>query len=74
MVKRSVTIAGHWTSVTLENDFWKVLEEIATKRDLRPAQLIATIDKRREHQNLSAAIRLYVLNQFRRQLRAAQKR
>jgi predicted DNA-binding ribbon-helix-helix protein len=32
------------------------------------------IDKRREHQNLSAAIRLYVLNQFRRQLRAAQKR
>jgi predicted DNA-binding ribbon-helix-helix protein len=73
VVKRSVTIAGHWTSVTLENDFSKVLEEIAIKRDLRPAQLIAMIDKRREHQNLSAAIRPFILKDYRRQLRTAQR-
>jgi predicted DNA-binding ribbon-helix-helix protein len=60
LLKRSVTIAGHATSVSLENDFWDRLKEIAAARDLSLNQLITEIDETRTG-NLSGAIRVYVL-------------
>lgn len=58
--KRSVVIAGHRTSVSVENAFWQALLEIAGERGMSVNQLITEIDRRRAG-NLSSAIRLYVL-------------
>lgn len=58
--KRSVDIAGHRTSVSLEAPFWDALADIAARRDLSVNQLIAEIDKEREG-NLSSALRVFVL-------------
>ncbi|MBT4703020.1 MAG: ribbon-helix-helix domain-containing protein [Rhodospirillaceae bacterium] len=60
LLKRSVTIAGHATSVSLENAFWDRLKEIAAARDLSLNQLITEIDRTRTG-NLSGAIRVFVL-------------
>jgi predicted DNA-binding ribbon-helix-helix protein len=68
VVKRSVKIGGHTTSVSLEDAFWKALKEIAGGRDMTLADLIASIDAQREHANLSSAIRQFVLNYFRVQI------
>jgi predicted DNA-binding ribbon-helix-helix protein len=65
VVKRSIVIAGHKTSVSLEDEFWKGLKEIATDRDMTLSDLVATIDTDRRHGNLSSAIRLFVLNHYR---------
>lgn len=65
MIKRSVTIAGHRTSISLEEPFWEALREIAKKRDITLGQLISEIDKGYKGPNLSSAIRLYVLEVFR---------
>lgn len=65
-LKRSVTISGHRTSISLEPEFWQALNEIAaeTKRPL--ARLIDEVDKRDgRSQNLSSALRLYVLAHYR---------
>lgn len=62
--KRSVTLAGHATSVTLEDAFWEALAGIAAERGLSLNALIAEIDDRREG-NLSSACRVYVLQQLR---------
>jgi predicted DNA-binding ribbon-helix-helix protein len=67
--KRSIVVAGHKTSVSLEDAFWKSLKEIAAERDMTLAQLVATIDADREHANLSSAIRLFVLGIYRDQRR-----
>lgn len=64
--KRSLTIAGHRTSVSLEEPFWDGLKEIAAAERLTVAALIATIDTRREAVNLSSALRLHVLAHYRR--------
>ena len=61
VVKRSVVIAGHKTSVSLEDAFWKSLKEIANERDMTPSDLIGEINSERQHGNLSSAIRLFVL-------------
>jgi predicted DNA-binding ribbon-helix-helix protein len=58
--KRSVTIAGHRTSISLEPAFWSELKEIAAGRDLSLAALIEEIDRGRGG-NLSSAARLFVL-------------
>jgi predicted DNA-binding ribbon-helix-helix protein len=58
--KRSVDIAGHRTSVSIEEPFWDALRDIATRGNVSVNQLIATIDSAREG-NLSSAIRVYVL-------------
>jgi predicted DNA-binding ribbon-helix-helix protein len=58
--KRSVKIAGHLTSVSLEEPFWDALKNIATVEDLSLNALIEKIDKARS-ENLSSALRLYVL-------------
>jgi predicted DNA-binding ribbon-helix-helix protein len=68
VVKRSIVIAGHKTSVSLEDAFWTALKEIAGGRDLTMSELVASIDKDRRHGNLSSAIRLFVLDHFRSQL------
>jgi predicted DNA-binding ribbon-helix-helix protein len=62
VVKRSVIIAGHKTSVSLEDAFWKALREIAAARKMTLTELISSIDSERKHPNLSSAIRLYILD------------
>ena len=69
--KRSIVIAGHKTSVSLEDEFWNSLKEIAKEGGMTLAQLVAAIDRKREHSNLSSAIRLFVLRSYRDQLRKA---
>jgi predicted DNA-binding ribbon-helix-helix protein len=68
VVKRSVVLAGHKTSVSLEDAFWKSLKEIAGYRHTTLSSLLATIDSERQHGNLSSAIRLFVLGFYREQL------
>ncbi len=67
VVKRSIVIAGHKTSVSLEDAFWKGLKEIAGGREMTLSELVATIDSERRHGNLSSAIRLFVLDHYRNQ-------
>jgi predicted DNA-binding ribbon-helix-helix protein len=64
VVKRSVVLAGHKTSVSLEEPFWQGLKEIATSRRMTPSDLISSIDLDREHGNLSSTLRLFVLNHY----------
>jgi predicted DNA-binding ribbon-helix-helix protein len=68
--KRSITIADHKTSVSLENEFWDCLREIAVERGVSLGALVAAIDANRQHANLSSAIRIFVLQFYRYQLRA----
>jgi predicted DNA-binding ribbon-helix-helix protein len=68
VVKRSVSIAGHGTSVSLEEAFWEALRDIARARGSSVQALIGEIDSRRAGQNLSSAIRVFVLESFRREL------
>jgi predicted DNA-binding ribbon-helix-helix protein len=65
IVKRSIMIGGHQTSITLEDDFWIALREISEAQGVRVSELVATIDHDREHVNLCSAIRLYVLDYYR---------
>jgi predicted DNA-binding ribbon-helix-helix protein len=65
VVKRSIVIAGHKTSVSLEDAFWKGLKEIASGRRLTLSELVAEIDTGRIQGNLSSAIRLFVLDHYR---------
>ncbi|BAF88566.1 MULTISPECIES: ribbon-helix-helix domain-containing protein [Azorhizobium] len=65
VVKRSIVIAGHKTSVSLEDAFWDALKEIAGQRRLTLSDLVATIDSGRNQGNLSSAIRLFVLDYYR---------
>ena len=60
MKKRSITIHGHRTSVSLEEPFWTILRAIATQRGLSLASLVQMIDKERNG-GLSSALRLFVL-------------
>ena len=68
VVKRSIVIAGHKTSVSLEDAFWKGLKEIANSRQMTLSDLVATIDTDRHNGNLSSAIRLFVLDHYRMQI------
>jgi predicted DNA-binding ribbon-helix-helix protein len=68
VIKRSVVVAGHKTSVSLEDAFWKGLKEIAGERDTTLSELVGTIDSEREYGNLSSALRLFVLDFYRTQL------
>jgi predicted DNA-binding ribbon-helix-helix protein len=61
VVKRSVAIAGHRTSISLEAPFWDALRAIAEARGVPVQALIGRIDAEREGQNLSSAIRVFVL-------------
>jgi predicted DNA-binding ribbon-helix-helix protein len=61
VVKRSVSIAGHTTSISLEEPFWKALRGLAKAQNRSLASLITEIDERRGT-NLSSALRLYILD------------
>lgn len=61
MKKRSITIAGHRTSVALEQEFWDEIDVLAKKQELTLTQLIEKIDETRTTENLASALRLAVL-------------
>ena len=63
--KRSVVLTGHKTSVSLEDEFWTGLKEIASSRQMTVADLVAAIDRDRKTGNLSSALRLYLLAYYR---------
>ena len=65
VVKRSIVVGGHKTSVSLEDEFWSGLKQIASKRLTTLSELVGGIDKERQHTNLSSALRLFVLDFYR---------
>lgn len=66
VIKRSIVLNGHKTSVSLENEFWDGLREIVGNENSTLATLVGQIDHDRESCNLSSAIRVFVFNHFRR--------
>jgi predicted DNA-binding ribbon-helix-helix protein len=67
VLKRSIVIAGHKTSISIEDEFWDALREIATARGTPVGTLVSSIDVDRQHNNLSSTIRLFVLDHYRAQ-------
>jgi predicted DNA-binding ribbon-helix-helix protein len=65
VIKRSIILDGHKTSVSLENEFWDGLREIVDARKTTVSVLVGQIDRERDNCNLSSAIRVYVFNHFR---------
>jgi predicted DNA-binding ribbon-helix-helix protein len=65
IAKRSIVVAGHKTSVSLESPFWDALKEVAHEGNVSLSTLVTTIDQERGHGNLSSAIRLFVFAQYR---------
>jgi predicted DNA-binding ribbon-helix-helix protein len=63
--KRSVLIAGHATSLSLEAEFWSALQEVARRRGVSLNRLVASVDAARGS-NLSSALRVFVLDCYRR--------
>ena len=64
VVKRSVVVAGHKTSVSLEDAFWEGLKKIAEEKRKTLSDLVGSIDTNRKHGNLSSALRLFVLDHY----------
>lgn len=67
IIKRSVVIAGHATSISLEPEFWEALRKIATVDGISVAGLIRKIDQNlvpSQHRNLSSAIRVFILRRL----------
>jgi len=67
--KRSVTIHGHRTSVSLEGPFWELLDEMAARQGQSLASLVQAVDRKREG-GLSSALRLYVLAELKKETAA----
>jgi predicted DNA-binding ribbon-helix-helix protein len=65
IVKRSIVIGGHKTSVSLEDAFWRGLKDIARTQRMTLSTMVGEIDKSRHQANLSSAIRLFVLDRLR---------
>ena len=65
---RSIVLAGHRTGISLEDEFWEGLKEIAQERHMTPSELISAINADRPNANLSSAIRLFVLDFYREQV------
>lgn len=62
--KHSVSIQGHRTSFSLEEEFWDAFQAIAAEREIAVARLVREIDSsRKPERNLSSAIRVFVLNE-----------
>lgn len=74
IVKRSIVLNEHKTSVSLENEFWDGLREIADLQKAKVSAMVQQIDRERHNANLSSAIRLFVLEHFRNRARAANER
>ena len=74
MIKRSVAVAGHRTSISLEAAFWDELSAIAARRELSLNALVSEIDRARgDVANLSSAVRLYILDDLRQRAAASAK-
>jgi predicted DNA-binding ribbon-helix-helix protein len=71
MRKRSITIHGHQTSISLEDEFWQELAALAQARKLSLNGLVTEIDKQRSGGNLSSSLRVYVLKQAKRKISRA---
>ena len=71
MRKRSISINGHPTSISLEDEFWQELAGIARVRKLSLNGLVTEIDKQRTGGNLSSALRIHVLKQAKRKISRA---
>jgi predicted DNA-binding ribbon-helix-helix protein len=65
VIKRSIIVASHKTSVSLEDAFWRALKEIATKRGMTLSDLVTSIDVERRQGNLSSCLRLFALDFYR---------
>jgi predicted DNA-binding ribbon-helix-helix protein len=65
ILKRSVIVAGHKTSVSLENEFWNTLKEVAEARNITLSDLVSDVDGTRDTGNLSSALRIFVLAHYR---------
>jgi len=66
VLKHAIAINGHKTSITLEDEFWTALQEIAVERKLTRSALVSIIDRERgDVGNLSSALRLFVLRRYR---------
>jgi len=65
IVKRSIVIGGHMTSVSLEDAFWRGLKDVARTQRTTLSTMVGEIDKSRRQSNLSSAIRLFVLDRLR---------
>ena len=68
-LKRSLTIAGHRPSLSLEPEFWDALQKAASARGLSIATLVSEIDQTRGERNLSSAVRVWLVKEFERLLR-----
>jgi predicted DNA-binding ribbon-helix-helix protein len=65
IIKRSIAIAGRRTSVSLEDEFWGAMKEIARGRRVTLADMVTSINEQHQYGNLSSAIRLFVLDCYR---------
>ncbi len=66
LIKRWSVNIGHKTTVTLEREFWDGVKEIAAAQKLSLDELVTLINRDRQHTNLSSAVRLFVLDYYRR--------
>ena len=73
IIKRSVIVSSHKTSISLEDPFWKSLKEIAGLKHRTLSALLAVIDSERHEGNLSSAIRLFILRHYREQLKTKER-
>jgi predicted DNA-binding ribbon-helix-helix protein len=63
--KRSIQIAGHATSLSLEAEFWQALRDISTERKISIAKLVEEIDTKQDAGGLSGRVRVFILNHYR---------
>ena len=63
-LKRSITVAGHRTSISLEPEFWQMLHKLAQERGKPLAEIVGDIDQMRADRNLSSALRVWILDQL----------
>jgi predicted DNA-binding ribbon-helix-helix protein len=64
VIKHSIVIAGHKTSVSLEDCFWNGLKQIARHRDMSLSNLVSAVETERDNGNLSSALRVFVFQHF----------
>lgn len=69
IIKRSVAVADHKTSISLEDAFWAALKEIANLKQMTLADLVTAVDAERRQGNLSSSVRLFILDFYRSQLK-----
>jgi predicted DNA-binding ribbon-helix-helix protein len=74
IVKRSVVLNGHKTSVSLEQQFWDIVRLLAAREQITVSALLRRVDDARTHSNLSSAVRVFVLEQVRAQTGSAFER